>query len=139
MEPLTSAAIAIATLLFTKASEKSGEKLGEVISTQTGRLLQLIKRKSLPKTSAIETAQPIDYGQAVLELETAAQSDAELAQTIQQLAAIIQANPQLLKQIQATANAVESEPAIVQNQTKLAEKIGIVNQGGTINLDNMSF
>jgi hypothetical protein len=30
MEPFTSAAIAIATLIFTKASEKSGEKLGEL-------------------------------------------------------------------------------------------------------------
>jgi hypothetical protein len=32
MEPLTSAAIAITTLIFTKASEKSGEKQGEAIS-----------------------------------------------------------------------------------------------------------
>jgi hypothetical protein len=44
MEPLTSAAIAIATLIFTKAFEKPGEQLGVAVSTQAGKLLQLIRQ-----------------------------------------------------------------------------------------------
>jgi hypothetical protein len=134
MEPLTSAAIAIATLIFTKASEKSGEKLGEAISTQAGKLLQLIKSKSLPKTSAIETTQPIDYGQAVLELATAETTDPELAQSVQELVAAVQADPKLAQVVSAYAEALrKSQPSTVQNYSNLAEEIKNVFQGNTFN------
>ncbi len=140
MEPLTSGAIAVATLILNKASEKIGEKLGETVTQQVNKLLLLIKDKSLPKTTAIEQAEQVgDYGKAVLELETAASQDSELAQTIQEIETSIKADPILLHKIQKTAQAVKNEPTLIQNNTKLAEKIGLLVQGGTVNIDNLSF
>lgn len=142
VEPImmTSGAIAVATLILNKAFEKTGEKLGEAVSQQISRLWQLIRRKPLPKTAAIEQAdQPVDFGQAVLEVETVAATDSELTQTLNDLATIVKADPALLKKLQNTAEAIEAEPTIIQNNAKLAEKIGMVVQGGTVNLDRMSF
>ncbi len=45
MEPLSVTASAIATLIFSKALEKGGEKLGETISDKIGQLLNLIREK----------------------------------------------------------------------------------------------
>ena len=45
MEPLSLTAGAIATLIFSKALEKGGEKLGETISDKIGQLLNLIREK----------------------------------------------------------------------------------------------
>jgi hypothetical protein len=70
MEPLTSGAIAVAALILHKAFEKSGEKLGEAVSQQVGKLWQLVRQKPLSTTTAIEQAKPVNFGQAVLEIET---------------------------------------------------------------------
>ncbi|MDX2211967.1 MAG: hypothetical protein SFY66_01640 [Oculatellaceae cyanobacterium bins.114] len=133
MEPLTSAAIAIATLIFTKASEKTGEHLGEAISTQVSKLIQLIRKKPLVKMGAIEQPeQTIDYGQAVLELEEAGKADPEIFQAIQAVATAVQANSKLAQQITDFAKGLEqSHPATVQNYGKLAEEIKNVFQGNT--------
>ena len=45
MEPITLTATAIATLIFSKALEKSGEQLGEAVSNKIGQLLNLIREK----------------------------------------------------------------------------------------------
>ncbi|UBF23714.1 hypothetical protein K9N68_18265 [Kovacikia minuta CCNUW1] len=83
MEPLTPALIAVATLILTKAFEKTGEKLGEAVSSQAAQLMQLIQRKALPRTAAIEqAAQPVDVGQAVLEVWLAKQERYEIAERI---------------------------------------------------------
>ncbi len=95
MEPFTAGAIA--TLVLTKAIEKAGETLGEKVMEKSGKLMQLLKRKSPDTASAIEVAaqhpelieqQPEDYGEAVLveKVESAAKSDSEIAQAVQGLA-----------------------------------------------------
>lgn len=95
MEPFTAGAIA--TLFLTKALEKAGETLGEKVMEKGGKLMQLLKRKSPDTASAIEVAaqhpelveqQPEDYGQAVLveKVESAANSDSEIAAAVQALA-----------------------------------------------------
>jgi hypothetical protein len=140
MEPLTSSTIAIATLILNKAFEKTGEKLGEAISQQVSKLKQLVLQRSLTKTSAIEKANhPVNFGQAVLELEAVSAADGELAQALDELAASVEADPILLQRIQKTAQIVQAEPTIVQNNVKLAEKLGVLVQGGTVHIDNMSF
>jgi hypothetical protein len=139
MEPLSSAAIAVATIILTKALEKTGEGLGEVFTNQVGQLAKLVRDKNLPKTVAIEKAnQPVDYGEAVLELEVAEKTDPELARMIGALAETVQTNPNLLKKVQELTNLVKREPSIIHNHSKLAEKIGMVVQGGTVNLDTMN-
>ncbi len=132
MEPVELTAAAIATLVLTKAIEKSGEKLGEAVLERGGQLLSLFKRKSPNTATAIEkvaenpelaTQQPLDYGEAVLieKVEKAAQSDAEIAATVQ-----------------ALANTVKSQPSTIQNFTKLAEKIGLLVQGGEVKIDTFN-
>ena len=56
MEPLSSAAIVISSLIVTKAFEKTGEKLGEVLTNKLGAFINLVKSKALPKTKAVESS-----------------------------------------------------------------------------------
>ena len=127
IDPISLSAEALTTLVLTKALEKGGETLGEKTLEQVGRLIQLLRRKSPVTASAIEKVaeqpelaeqQPEDYGEAVLvaQVQEAARADEEIAEAVR-----------------ALAEAVQAQPATIQNLEKLAEKIGIVNQGGTIN------
>ena len=132
MEPLTTVAIAVATLLATKALEKIGENIGDTLSHKTQQFLELLKQR-LPGTfAAIEQApeQPLNYGQAVLEIETAAKTDTNIRQAIQELVAAAKAaqNPKIAD-ILATPNL-----------EKLADKIGmVVMSGGTGTINTMNF
>ena len=132
MEPLTTGAIAVATVLATKALEKIGENIGDTLSHKTQQFLELLKQR-LPGTfAAIEKApaQPLNYGQAVLEIETAAKTDPNISQAIQELVAAAKAaqNPKIAD-ILATPNL-----------EKLADKIGmVVMSGGTGTINTMNF
>ena len=140
MESLSSAAVVISSLIVTKAFEKTGEKLGEVFTDRLGKFINLIKGKALPKTQAVESkAESADYEEAVKELELATKSDAELNIAVQVLAQMVESDPSLLEKIRNTTILVKDEPTIIQNQTKLAEKIGLVVQGGEVNIENFSF
>jgi hypothetical protein len=127
MEPTTLTAAVIATIVVTKAFEKTGEILGEKALEKGGELLVLLRRKKPDTASAIAKAQqqPLDYGQVYLEatakVEEAAKQDPEIAQAVENV-----------------AEAVKSQPATVQNFGKLAEKIGMVIQGGTVNITNFN-
>lgn len=57
MEPLTLTTGAIATLVLVKATEKAGEKLGELVVEKAGKLLSLLKSKSSSTAEAIELSQ----------------------------------------------------------------------------------
>ena len=132
MEPLTTGTIAVATLLATKALEKIGENIGDTLSHKTQQFSELLKQR-LPGTfAAIEQApeQPLNYGQAVLEIETAAKADPNISQVIQELVAAAKAeqNPKIAD-ILATPNL-----------EKLADKIGmVVMSGGTGTINTMNF
>ncbi|MBD1868683.1 hypothetical protein H6F95_15475 [Cyanobacteria bacterium FACHB-471] len=132
MEPLT--ATVIATLIATKAFEKTGEQLSEGVWKLVGKFLNALKRKDEATASAIETVaktpelaeqKPEDYGVATLvtKVEAAAQEDAEIQQAAQEI-----------------QTAVQAQPGAIANMTKLAEKIGVVNQGTIVNqTNNLSF
>ena len=132
MEPLTTGAIAVATLLATKALEKIGENIGDTLYNKTQQFSELLKQR-LPGTfAAIEKApeQPLNYGEAVLEIETAAKTDPNISQVIQELVAAAKAeqNPKIAD-ILATPNL-----------EKLADKIGmVVMSGGTGTINTMNF
>jgi hypothetical protein len=121
MEPLTAGAIAIGTVIATKALEKTGEKVGEALWDKTGQFLLTLKKHSPHTVVAIEKApsQPLDYGKAVLEVESAAKAHAEVNLAVQELAAAAKA---------------ETNPKIVEivnmpNLQKLADKIVNYAQG----------
>jgi hypothetical protein len=129
MEPLTSTAIAIGTILATKALEKTGENIGQELWDKIGKFLSALKKHSFKTANAIEKApeQPLDYGQAIREVEVIAQAHPEVNQTMQELVAAAKAEP----------NPKLAEILAMPNLQKLADKI--VNYAhGDIKIDNQN-
>ena len=130
---LTAVATAIATTLWTKAQEEIGKNIGHAVSMAPGKLIELLrhKNKSPLLTTAVEGNEPqrLDYGQAVLELKAAADTDPEIAQAVVEVEAAAKAEPKLTQKIQEIENTLKSQQPTIQNLTQLAEKIGVVNQG----------
>ncbi|MEH2163251.1 MAG: hypothetical protein V7K38_20025 [Nostoc sp.] len=129
---LETAAIAIGTIIATKALEKTTEKVTEVLLDKTGQFLVILKKHSPDTVAAIEKAsdQPLDYGKAVLEVQSAAQANPEVAQAVEELAAAAKTEP----------NPKFAEILAMPNLQKLADKIGqVVMPGGTGNIENQSF
>ena len=125
MEPIiTLTAATIATLVATKALEKTGEKITETVWNLAGKFIAAIRKKDAATAAAIEAAparQLTDQQTKDLtaKVEVLAAEDAE----IQQAAEAIQ-------------TAIQAQPGAIVNMTKLAEKIGVVNQGTIINQTN---
>ena len=146
MEPLTTGAIAVATVLATKALEKIGENIGDTLSHKTQQFLELLKQR-LPGTfAAIEKApeQPLNYGEAVLEIETAAKTDPNISQVIQELTQLAETNPpknlaEILKEIQAAfANSQHPQGTIfnqnIQKAINVAQNQTNDQRGSTFNI-----
>lgn len=142
MEPVTLTAVgtAIATIVLTKALEKTGEKLGEAALEKSNELIAQLRQKNklplLANTSQENTQQALDYGQAVLELKAAADTDTEIAQSVREVEAAVNLDPQAAK-VQALANDLNSQPAGVINNAKLAESIKNLFQGNTFSGTNI--
>ncbi|NMF65863.1 hypothetical protein DP113_24420 [Brasilonema octagenarum UFV-E1] len=146
MEPLTAGAIAIGTLIATKAVEKTGEKVGETIWNKAGQFLVTLEKHSPHTVVGIEKApsQPIDYGKAVLEVESAAKANPEVAQAAQELATAAETNPpsnlaEILRQIKASVEkSQQSYPStFIQNIEKAinaAQNQTIDQRGSTFNI-----
>jgi hypothetical protein len=127
MEPFTTAAIAIGSVVATKALEKTGEKVAETLWQQIGNFLNSLRKESPDTVTAIEKApeQPLDYGKAVLETEAAAKANPEVAQRMQELVATVETEPlpnleAILNQI---ANALKSQPSEQKIYIKTIEKL----------------
>ena len=131
MEPITTlTAAAIATMIATKVFEKTGEKIGEAVGGLIPKFLGALRRKDPKTADAIATVaqqpelaeqQPEIYSTSALvaKVEAVAQEDAEIRQVVQEI-----------------QTAVQVQPGAIVNLTKLAEKIGVVNQGTIINQTN---
>ncbi len=129
MEPVELTAIAI--LVLTPIAQGALGKVGEDLLEKGGNLWKRIQAK-LPKLAAdLKKANltPLDYGEAVLELEAAAQADPEIREAVQEVATQAQADPQLADEVAKIREALKSQQPTIQNLVKLAEKIGFVNQG----------
>ncbi|MEH2303210.1 MAG: hypothetical protein V7K88_30635 [Nostoc sp.] len=141
MEPLTAGAIAIGTVIATKALEKAGEKVGETLWDKTGKFLVTLKKHSPHTVVAIEKmpSQPLDYGKAVLEVESAAKANPEVNQAVQELVAEAKANPplNLAQALEDIALAIKSQ--FLQNQTWISTIDNIVNFAQRdINVENQN-
>jgi hypothetical protein len=115
MDPITVATIAL-TLIATKATEKVGETLGEGVIATTKNLLGILRRKSPDTVKRLEAGANDPY---VI--------DAEIIEEVRQVA---EADPEVQEALNATAQAMQQQFGGVINQGKLAEKIGVVVQGG---------
>ncbi|MBN3945035.1 MAG: hypothetical protein HWQ38_00470 [Nostoc sp. NMS7] len=126
VEPVTSlTAATIATLVATKAFEKTGEKVSESVWNLVGKLLSAIRKKNVTIATAIEAA---------------AQSPQLSEQQIKGLTAKVEVlaatDPEIQQAAQAIQTAVQAQPGAIVNLTQLADKIGVVNQGTIINQTN---
>ena len=129
MEPLTLTAAAIATLVITKAFEKTGEIIGEKTWQEGEKLLALLKEKEPSTANAVQLAQQqaLDYGQAHLigqQVEQAANKHPEIRQAVEAVAkeAETQINQIVLKGLQVKGKAK------VGNIDLAATRDGSVNQ-----------
>lgn len=130
MDPLTGAAIAVGSIIATKALEKTGEKVGEKVWQQTEKFLTFLKQVSPDTVTAIEKApeQPLDYGQAILEVESVAKTSPELSQIITDLVKVIEAEPSLKELVNNTLKSQSQQASVINNQ-KLADSIKNLFQG----------
>ncbi|QHG16276.1 hypothetical protein [Nostoc sp. ATCC 53789] len=136
---LETAAIAIGSVIATKALEKTTEKVTETLLDKAGKFLVTLKKQSPHTVAAIEKApeQAIDYGKALLEVESAAKANPEVAEAIKELAeaAKTEPNPQFIQSIQEFADTLKSQPQQPNsiNYKNLANEIKNVFQGNTFN------
>ncbi len=125
MDPITLATIA-ATLILTKAIEKVGEKIGERGIKEGGKLVDVLRRKAPDTVKRLEAVADPNV------------IDAELIEEVRKVAAV---EPEVQAAVTATANAIQQQFGGVTNQAQLAEKIGMVFQGGynPVTIDNFNF
>ena len=118
MDPVTLAVVAL-TAIATRATERVGEELGESAIEAARRLLSLLQRRSpkilkqLEAAPTVESNEPIDVEIIEQELRQAVESDSEVRAAVEE-----------------TAEAMQQQFGTVINRTKLAEKIGLLIQGG---------
>lgn len=147
MEPLSTAAIAIGSVVATKALEKTGEKVGEALWNKTSNFLVTLKKHSPHTITAIEKAQkqPLDYGKAILEVESAATKNVEVNQAMQDVALSAGKNPpsnlaEILKEIKASVEKSQQPlpSTFIQNISKAinaAQNQNIDQRGSTFHFD----
>ncbi|MEM8641854.1 MAG: hypothetical protein AAGG51_24015 [Cyanobacteria bacterium P01_G01_bin.54] len=142
MEPLTLAATAIAATIMTKFWEKTGEQLSEELFEKSEAFYNALKQKAPKAALAIEQVPqaPLDYGKMVLEVDAIAQQDAAIAHEIQHLAKLAEQEPnqQLKDVIAEILKVTQGQQPTVQNMSKIADKIGLLVQSGTVNIENFS-
>ncbi|MBD2726360.1 hypothetical protein H6G96_08475 [Nostoc sp. FACHB-892] len=141
---LETAAIAVGTIIATKALEKTTEKVTENLLDKTGKFLVTLKKHSPQTVVAIEKApeQPLDYGKAVLEVESAAKANPEVAQAAQELALLTENNPpsnlaEILKEIKAAVE--KSQQSYPSTFTQNIEKAINAAQNQTIDQRGSTF
>ena len=105
MEPITLTATAIATLIFSKALEKGGEKLVTAISGKIGQLLNLIRKKFQQEgvegklTKAQEEPNEKNKSRFERELAEQMEDDEAFAKQLKELVEQIKAEDEKVRQI----------------------------------------
>ncbi len=122
----------VAALVFVaaKVPDKAADKILDQLWDRGQNLLSQLKHKAPQTAAAIEQAQttPLNCQQTIVDVEAIAQTDAEVAEAVKAVEATLREHPELQQKI---ATEIQSQPTIIQNNAKLAEKIGAVIQGGT--------
>ncbi|ACK72456.1 conserved hypothetical protein [Gloeothece citriformis PCC 7424] len=139
MELISSAVISLASAFLKKVWEKTEDKAADTLLEKTNKFLASLRQQSPDTVTAIEKAptQPLDYGTAILEIESAAKSNPDVAESMAQLAETAKAEsiPQLQQKIDEILEKLKTEkhsPTVI-NQQKLADEIKNNFQGNTFN------
>ncbi|NEO39492.1 MAG: hypothetical protein F6J90_25435 [Moorea sp. SIOASIH] len=141
MEPLAAAVVAISTVLATKALEKTGENVGQVVWDQTSQFVESLRNQSPDTVMAIEKTPevPLNYADVVLEVEAAAKQNPEVAQAMEHLVATVDAEalPNLEEILEKITKALESHEATGENYNN--ENVKNFAKGDIINQHNPNF
>ena len=144
---LITGAIALATGVVMKVLEKSGENLGENLHNKTYNFIRTLKPLSPNTVTALEKVpdQPLNYGEAILEVETAVKNDENLGNILQELVKAVEENDnqKIAKQINQELIKIAE---ILQNQdnsgavyNNTIEKLVNLAQGNaTINIESQT-
>ncbi len=101
-----------------------------------------MRQKKPEFVSQIEhsTLKPVDLGNAVVEIEAAAQRDAAIVTSAEALATAAQAtaDPELKAMIQQVLDAVNTQLVKPENAGKRAEKIGAYAEQGDITITTLN-
>lgn len=142
---LVTLATAAATIFFVKVIEKPGENLGQFVWDKAQNLAGRLIGESEKLAGLLEAShqQPVNVGEVLIELKALEEKYPEIAQDMKELAteADKESNPQLKQKIQEFRDEAEKlkdedQQLTIQNNSKLAEEIGVVNQGVTQNQPN---
>lgn len=147
MEIFTASAIALATGVTMKVLEKTGENIGEGLHEKTSNFIRFLKRQSPNTVTAIEESpnQPLNYGEAILEVETAVNNDENLAQALQELVKAVEENNnqkiavqinQELSKIAEILKKKGNSSTIYQN--KIEKLVNLAQGNATIKIDNQT-
>ncbi|MBD2367419.1 MULTISPECIES: cytochrome c-type biogenesis protein [Leptolyngbya] len=121
MEPMTFTAAAIATLVFSETFKEVGKTLGKGTLDAGGKLAKLLweKRPGAAKALAAGEEAP-EYKDAIVEVETLAQQDTEIAAAIRAVIEVMQAQPQsqqiVNSFVQKAANVVHGTQIIAKQE-----------------------
>lgn len=126
-ELLNTTAISLGSVIATKAYDKAGDAVVNTVFDKAKKFLQSLRKQSPEIVAAIEQAdeQPLEYGQAVLEIEAAARSNSEVAEAMQELSAAAKAQPpsSLDEILQKIMESIESKSSKIENYEKIAKEI----------------
>ena len=123
-DQLFTAAVTVATLVFTEAAKVHGKKLGEASLEKAGALKQRIKRIFPEKGAAIEpTGQQPEFNQVFLAIKSAAEMEPTIKQAVYELeAAVKNDDSEIARRIQVYIKKSELQAPVFINNTKVADK-----------------
>lgn len=132
-DPISLTAAGIFTLIVTKFFEKTGENVSDTLWQKGQDILAVLQRKAPNTAKKLKTVaeqpkladdNPRDYGIPTLveEVESAANAHSEVMQAIQSF-----------------SSDVKQVPGMVLNLTKLTDQIGVLVQGGNVDLRGSTF
>jgi len=123
MEAVVAGASALVSVLGTKAVEKAGEGLGEAVSFQIGKLIQLLRARAPQTVQALQQAETREESKLVGEVVEVARGDEELAAALREL---------------ATAMQTPAQPVPAELKQRI-DKIGNQYVNSTVNIGSQTF
>jgi len=121
MDPITLAIVtAIAAAAVTKPTEKIVGKLGEGVTAAGRNLMGVLRSRSPETANRLEAAS-----------ESAGDNDPDIidVEIIEEVKRVAADDPAVQAAVKETVAAVQAEQTSLQQLTKLADKIGVVNLG----------
>lgn len=132
MEPLVAATVAVGSVFATKVVEKTGEKVADVIWDKGEKFIRSLQPVAPETVKKLEQApeQPLDYGEAVLEVNAIAQEYPTINQAMQELAESAKAETTTPEFIKALNQKIDEIQVALKSQQSSKVEIETQVTGG---------